>query len=67
MSLEENMDESFSKGKYIALIERLKRIRPREEVFVTLKFVSKALVRMLSVHLTSLSYKRNPTLSIWQV
>ena len=59
------MDESFSKGKYIALIERLKRIRPR--VFVTLKFVSRALVQMLSVHLTSLSYKRNPTLSIWQV
>lgn len=61
------MDESFSKGKYIALIERLKRIRPREEVFVTLKVVSRALVRMLSVHLTSLIYKRNPTLSIWQV
>lgn len=67
MSLEENMDESFSKGKYIALIERLKRIRPRAEVFVTLKVVSRALVQMLSVHLTSLSYKRNPTLSIWQV
>lgn len=61
------MDESFSKGKYIALIERLKRIHPRVEVFVTLKFVSRALVQMLSVHLTSLSYKRNPTLSIWQV
>lgn len=61
------MDESFSKGKYIALIERLKRILPRVEVFVTLKFVSRALVQMLSVHLTSLSYKRNPTLSIWQV